>query len=393
MPFHSALSTAHDLETACRDVAANVRSALGSERADLLVAFASPLLGELDELPERLLDELPARHLVGGSGGGVVAADREIEDRPALAVLAARVPRVGLHPRLLSADDLPNPDAPPSAWCEQLGLQPKDARGFVVLPDPYSFPVTRLLDGLDYAYPDCLKVGGLVSGGSGPGGNVMFVDQRPARSGAVVLGLSGRLSMTAVVAQGCKPIGAAGTVTRCDGHELIAVDGKPALRFLEDQLQALDEADLALARRAPMFVGLAMDPFAVEAPEAGEFLIRQILGIDRREGSLAIGGAPRVGRKVRFHLRDRATSAEDLERTLARIDKGHVPSAALLFSCLGRGQHLYGEPGHDSETFRQQVGSVALTGFFCNGEIGPVGGTTHLHGYTSVFALLREAPE
>lgn len=363
--------------------------ALGGS-VDLLLVFASPALGDLEELPDCLLDEIPARHLIGASSGGVVGGAREVEDGPALAVLAARLPKVGLHPRHLTADELPGPDDPPGEWWERLGLHPRDARGFVVVPDPFSFPVTRLLDGLDYAYPSCTKVGGLASGGVGAGRNVLFIDRRAARAGSVVLGLSGRVTLHALVSQGCRPIGAAGTVTRCDGHELVAVDGKPALAFLEEQLQSLDEREIELAQRAPMFVGLAMDPFATDMPGAGEFLIRQILGVDRRSGSLSIGGTPRVGRKVQFHLRDGDSSSDDLERTLDGVDPAHPPDAALLFSCVGRGQHLYGVPDHDSDAFRRTVGATALTGFFCNGEIGPVGGTTHLHGYTSVFALLRE---
>jgi small ligand-binding sensory domain FIST len=393
MPFHAALSTASDLETACREIAASVRGALGDAPLDLLLVFAGPAYGDLHALPGFLLDVLPAQHLIGTSGDGILASGREIEDGPALAVLAARFDGVGIHPHHLEPGDLPDPDAPPRAWAERLGLDAEAARGFVLLPDPYSFPITRLLDGLDYAFPGATVVGGLASGGQGPGRNFLFLGRTAFRSGTVVVGLSGAIRVDAVVAQGCKPIGAAGTITRCDGHELPQIDGRPALRFLEEQMRGLDEADLELARRAPLFVGLAMDPFAVETPEPGEFLIRQILGIDREHGSLAIAGAPRSGRRVRFHLRDRHTSADDLERSLDQRQGAGRPDAALLFSCMGRGEHLYGEPDHDSSTFLRAVGRSPLAVFFCNGEIGPVGGSTHLHGYTSVFALLREGAD
>src|SRR5262249_29734662 len=129
--------------------------------------------------------------------------------------------------------------------------------------------------------------------------------------------------------------------------------------------------------------------------KTGDFLIRNILGIEPRSGALVIGEIPQVERTVQFHLRDAATSADDLRLTLKRYCEEHnegdgQAAGALLFSCLGRGRHLYGRANHDSECFRQYLGEVPLGGFFCSGEIGPVGGTTFLHGYTSSFGIFRE---
>jgi small ligand-binding sensory domain FIST len=90
---------------------------------------------------------------------------------------------------------------------------------------------------------------------------------------------------------------------------------------------------------------------------------------------------------VQFHLRDARTSADDLDQLLAR-HRG-TPAGSLLFSCLGRGTHLYGRADHDTDLVRRHFGDVPLGGFFCNGEIGPVQGTTFLHGYTSAFGLFR----
>ena len=89
---------------------------------------------------------------------------------------------------------------------------------------------------------------------------------------------------------------------------------------------------------------------------------------------------------------DAATSRDDLEALLGRYAgerRPGAPAGALLFSCLGRGAYLYGRPDHDTEAFHRHLGEVPLGGFFCNGEIGPVRGTTFLHGYTSAFALFR----
>ncbi|WP_317134429.1 FIST C-terminal domain-containing protein [Leptolyngbya sp. 7M] len=129
--------------------------------------------------------------------------------------------------------------------------------------------------------------------------------------------------------------------------------------------------------------------------EQGDFLIRNLLGVDPRTGAIAVGDRIRPGQRIQFHLRDATASADDLSTLLTRY-RMHCtsttsPVGALLFSCMGRGESLYEEPNFDSRLFTQHVGQISLSGFFCNGEIGPVGGTTFLHGYTSVFGICRPA--
>ena len=107
---------------------------------------------------------------------------------------------------------------------------------------------------------------------------------------------------------------------------------------------------------------------------------------------MAIGELLKEGQLVQFHLRDAETSAEDLTAVLERYaveNRENQVHGALLFSCLGRGQYLYGRPNHDTDIFHEKLGPVPLGGFFCNGEIGPVSGTTFLHGYTSSFGIFR----
>ena len=143
--------------------------------------------------------------------------------------------------------------------------------------------------------------------------------------------------------------------------------------------------------RNSLFLGVVMDEF-LDDPQQGDFLIRNVMGMDDRSGSLAIGEMLKEGQLVQFHLRDADTSAQDLAAVLDRYagdNRENQPQGALLFSCLGRGQYLYGRPNHDTDLFRDKLGSVPLGGFFCNGEIGPVSGTTFLHGYTSSFGIFR----
>jgi small ligand-binding sensory domain FIST len=204
--------------------------------------------------------------------------------------------------------------------------------------------------------------------------------------------LSGNLAIDTVVAQGCRPIGQPLHVTRCDRNVLHELDGKPPLRVLQELAARLSAADRELMTHS-LFLGLAMDELALEH-RAGEFLIRNLIGIDPERGALAVGEQLRSGQCVQFHLRDARTSAADLEEVLGRYGQRGMAAqveGALLFSCLGRGLHLYGRPDHDTEVFRREVGEIPLGGFFCNGEIGPVGGKTHIHGYTSSFGLFRPA--
>lgn len=392
MIFSSSLSTQPDLEDACREAEENVRANLDGAKVDLCFAFvSSSFQNRMEDVPELLHELLEPGTLLGCSGGGIIGTGFEVEGGTAAVSLAvASLPGVEIGARHLSDHDIPDGDASPSAWTELIGVAAKDAAGFVIVPDPYSFSIDKLLAGMDFAYPNVPKVGGMASGASEPGGNALFHDRRCHHSGAVVAGFSGDIVMDTMVAQGCKPFGKVGRITRAERNMLIQIDDKPSTVFLQEQLQLLAGDDLELARNKPLFLGIAMDPFATEAPQHGDFLIRNILGFDPNTGSLAVGAMLPVGRSVQFHLRDGSTSDQDLREVLGDQQEKQDYQGALLFSCLGRGEHLYGEPHHDSRVFRELVGAVPLSGFFCNGEIGPVQNTTYLHGYTSSFGVFRQ---
>jgi small ligand-binding sensory domain FIST len=205
----------------------------------------------------------------------------------------------------------------------------------------------------------------------------------------VGVALSGNVVVDTLVAQGCRPVGELMRVTRCQGNILYELDGRPAFEAVQELFATLDEYDRRLAGTA-LFVGVLMDEFRDE-PRVGDFLIRNLIGADPRRGALAVGEYLQEGMRVRFHLRDAETSAEDLHTMLKGYEKSspETLSGALLFSCLGRGEGLYGLPNFDTGVFREHLGDVPVGGFFCNGEIGPVGGNTFLHGYTSSFGLFR----
>ena len=391
MKWASAVSERADLEEAMEEAATEIRAELGGSQPDLAAVFVSPHHAQSYERVSSLVAKaLGPRVLLGCSGGGVIGGGQEVEYRPGLSLTAAALPGVELLPFHVEEGTLPDPDAPPEAWERLVGTTPASQPHFLLLADPFTFPAERLVQGLDYAFTAGIKIGGLASGAQRPGGNALFLGDQLHGSGAIGVALQGNIAVEAIVAQGCRPVGPVMRITRCAHNMLIELDDRPAVEALRTLFHTMSEEDQTLASHS-LFLGIAMDTLQDE-PDLGDFLVRNLMGMDPRTGALAIGETLQEGQQVRFHLRDAATSGEELDWLLARYagDRPGAPDwGSLLFSCLGRGEGLYGVPNHDSDLFRRYVGRVPLGGFFCNGEIGPVGGTTFLHGYTSSFGIFR----
>ena len=391
MKWASAISEQTPLASAVDECVATLREQLGGEAADLAVVFVSShYREEQDSLPQMLQEKLGYRAILGCSGGGIIGNGQEVEQRPAVSITAANLPDVSIVDFHLEGDNLPDLDAGPDSWEETVKVSRADDPQFVLLADPFSFPVQNLLMGLDFAFQSAAKIGGLASGGQQPGQNALFLGNQVHHAGAVGVALYGNISVDTVVAQGCRPVGSPMRITESRRNLLVELDGQPPMAVLRELFQKSGERDRGLMRNS-LFLGVVMDEF-IEEPQQGDFLIRNVVGMDERSGALAIGEILKEGQLVQFHLRDAETSAEDLTAVLERFagdNRENLVQGALLFSCLGRGQYLYGRPNHDTEIFQNKVGSVPLGGFFCNGEIGPVSGTTFLHGYTSSFGIFR----
>ena len=391
MKWTTTISRKTSFEAAVLECAEGVARTLGNGPISLALAFVTPHFADFYPRLYTLVNRyVEPEVLLGCSGGGVIGGGEEVERAPAVTLIAARLPDVKITPFHVSGP-LPDLDGPPEAWERLAGVRAQDEPQFVLLADPFSVRTEALLAGLDYAFPNSPKIGGLASGATSPGLNALFLDDELTNEGAVGVALCGNVAIDTVVAQGCRPVGELMTVTSCDGNFLYELDGNPALEVLQGLLATLEERDRHLASRA-LFIGVLMDEFR-EEPRVGDFLIRNLIGFDPHRGALAVGENLQEGMRVRLHLRDADTSAEDLHAMLTSYEKT-LPntqdlSGALLFSCLGRGESLYGLPNFDTNVFREHLGEVPLGGFFCNGEIGPVGGTTFLHGYTSSFGLFR----
>ena len=391
MNWTSALSENPVLEEAIAECGVAINNAVSGETLDLAVAFISPHYEDsYDCVADLMAETLGAKHVFGCSGGGVIGNGVEVEQRAGVSITAAVLPNVNVRPFHLEGELLPDMDAGPDKWADLVGVQADQGPHFVMLVDPYSFPVQDLLMGMDFAFPRAAKIGGLASGASRQGGNALFLDREVWRTGAIGLALDGNITVDTVVAQGCRPIGNPMRISKSDRNMLVELDGQPPMEVLRNMFETLPERDRGLLQNS-LFLGVVMDEL-IDSPVQGDFLIRNVVGMDQATGGLAIGEMLKEGQLVQFHLRDAETSTDDLQAVLTRYADEHrendIPGA-LLFSCLGRGQYLYGKPNHDTDLFRDKLGDVPLGGFFCNGEIGPVSGTTFLHGYTSSFGLFR----
>ncbi|MCP4804575.1 MAG: hypothetical protein GY913_29730 [Proteobacteria bacterium] len=344
---------------------------------DLLLVFVSPHYEvRYDTIGSTLKEHHPNATVIGCSGGSVIGGGFEVENEPAIALLAAQLPDVGCVPFRLRQGEVP------SDWRGLLGLEPEHEPAFILLPDPLSTDPLQLIASLDDAYPGAVKVGGLASGGTGPEENALFLDGELHHDGCVGVALYGDLVIEPLVAQGCRPLGQPMKVTR-GRHDLVfELDGRSALEILDEVFTALKPDERPLFAASPM-VGMAM-------ADSTDFLIRHVVGVDRKAGVVAIGASVTEGAMIQFHLRDPAASSSDLRGLLAQhVMRSPTPVGALMFSCMGRGVKFYGKPDHDSALVREHVGDVPMGGFFGNGELGPVHGRTWLHGYTTSIAFVR----
>ena len=393
MKWATSISVDSDPSSAVAQACQLIAKELGEEATpDLLLLFVSTEhLGDIESIADDLLHAYPRATLIGSMAQAVIGGGRECEGSPAISITAASLPGVTLDTFHVDAVDYPDADAAPQTWRKMTLQEGETPTAFILLSDPFSAKPEQLLEGLDYAFPETVKIGGLVSGARVRDGNRLCINRLCLTHGTVGLSLSGNIQVDTVLAQGCRPVGDPLTVTRCDTYTLQEVNGETPLRYISRMAQTLTAADRDLVSRA-LFLGLDSTPL-LEDTDRTQYLIRNIMGIDTEAGTLNIGARLHKGMRVHFHVRDKDASHRDLaERLLLHsIDRPDTPPrAAILFSCLGRGKGLYGQENHDSDMFQEALGPIPLAGFFCNGEMGPVGDTTYLHSYTSAFAVFSE---
>ncbi len=357
--------------------------------ADVVFVFASSeYRGHFEDIIRGVRRETGMPLVIGCSGQGIVGTDQELEDLPSLSLLALSLPGTTLKPVHLTQDILES-CTHSQDWHDALDIDQDEVNAWLVFADPFRMDCEALVESLSQAYPGVPMIGGLASGSGEDRSTSIFLNDEVFADGAVVLAVSGEYTLLPLVSQGCEPIGEAWTITKVREDGLIeGISNRSAYQMLIDTFQTLSPE---LQRRAQrnLLVGLAANEYQ-DSFERGSFLIRELRGVDRRHGALAIGASPRVGQTIQFQMRDAAGADLDLRsllsQTKARLQHNR-PIAALLCTYAGRGIGMFAIPDHDAGVIARELGPIPVAGLFCNGEIGPMGGRTFLHSFTASIAL------
>ena len=382
MPYAAGLSEHPLAAHAVGEVVGQVLERLG-EQPDLAVLFTTVHHAEhFGNVVDTVRSLLRPGTLVGAVASSVMGGGHEVEESPGIALWAGRLPSPPMAVRLVA-------DLTSDGWVVS-GLPdgvPADAT-LLLLSDPYSFPADRFVAALGESTPGLEVAGGMASGG-GPGGNRLVLDGEIHEEGAVGVLFDPATPIRTLVSQGCRPIGDPLVVTKGEGQVIYELAGRPALERLQQVLEALSPDERQMAARG-LHLGRVINEQQVDF-DRGDFLIRNVLGADKRAGALAVGDDVEVGCTVQFQVRDADSADEDLRTLLSdRLGDGDA-AGALVFTCNGRGTHLFGTPDHDAKVVNDYVRGGSLAGMFCAGELGPVGGRSFLHGFTASVLLFDDA--
>jgi small ligand-binding sensory domain FIST len=375
--FAAALSEHPVASHAVGEVVGQVLESVGPSPDLAVLVVSAGHVGALDDVVGVVREVLRPTTLVGAAAGMVLAGSREVEGDPAIALWAGRTGEVTPFHVPPAVD----PEVRPDAGLLATSAGPGDV--VLLLADPFTFPVEHLIADLAVSAPKLRVVGGLASAARGPGGNRLVLDAEVHHGGAVGVILSADQVGGTVVSQGCRPVGEPMVVTRSERSVIYELAGRPALERLMETADALAPDDRNLLADG-VHLGVVIDEHR-STFDRGDFLVRNVLGADRSAGAIAVGDEVPVGATVQFHVRDGRTAEEDLRALLA----SHDARASLVFTCNGRGSHLFGVPDGDATIVQETLDRPATAGMSCAGELGPVGGHNHLHGFTASVLTFR----
>jgi small ligand-binding sensory domain FIST len=380
-----ALVLTADPGAAARRAVAQARDALGDTSPSLAVLFASAhFLDSADTLLAAIAEQAGPLPLIGCVAEAVAGGAREVESEPAISLWLG----AGLGPVETFAMEFIRT---PSGGAYAGYRFPQDAAGVhLMICDPFTFPADGLLTHLNEQRPGAVVMGGLASAALRSRQSQLFLDDRVLSSGAVGVHLP-HAEIRPLVAQGCRPVGDAYIITGAQGNVIHELGGRPPLTRLQEMAAALPGRDQELLAQG-VLLGVVIDEYRAE-PGQGDFLIRGLIGADPDSGAIAVGDQIQVGQTVQFHVRDAASADADLRRALERESAalgGRRPAGALLFTCNGRGSRMFSAPDHDAGLIATMLGDIPMAGFFCAGELGPVGGQNFLHTFTASIALFPD---
>ncbi len=350
-----------------------------------LIFIAPSLFPNAKEILELVQIEAQVPTLIGCSGASLIANDKEIEAQAGMALGLYSLPGAKLDVLHITQEQVEESTGP-GYWHMETGIE--QTNGWLAFVDPFTFNCDAWLNMWNEAYAGRPTMGGLASGEFTDQCTQLYWNNQVIEGGAIAMSVRGGVELAGVISQGCTPIGDTWTITRAEGHYIHEIGNRPAYDVLMETLNAMPQVDKQ-SLRGNLFIGLVVNEYLDEF-HRGDFLVRNLIGVDPSTGTLAVGATPRVGQTMQFQRRDAKAGTEDIEALLQRATKNlgsRSVYGACLCSCNGRGQRMFGKPDHDASHVRRAFGPLGIAGFFCNGELGPVGEKNFVHGYTASVAL------
>ena len=369
-------------------------------------------------IADTLRDQLSSAHMLGVTASGVISSANEIEDGPALSVMACRFPNVGIKPFWIDhLSPRESVEERAAGLADQIGAT-QDMRAALFFADPFSVPLVNLIPALSASRVQVVSesgrvdsigtiIGGMASAGNKANTNTLLLDGEIRNSGAMGVTLSGDIQVDTIVSQGCRPIGHPMIITKARGNLILELAGVRAVDAIREIVQELNQEDKQLLGN-----GLVMGRVINENKShfgRGDFLIRNIMGGDESSGAVAVADLVRAGQTIQLHLHDDQTAKEDLSLLLDGQRLYSKPAGALLISCTSRGRQFFGDQGHDAYAIHHAFDKVPdgaslaksgtevvagdgipVGGFFANGEIGPIDQQIFQHGHSAVIGLFRK---
>jgi small ligand-binding sensory domain FIST len=387
MHFFSVLSQNESTTAAVEDLIARAKEATNGKIDVAFVFLTAHHKEEADAIAEKLWLELDPQALLGVTAEGVIGEDLEVERSPGISLLVGDMPGVRLHPFHIPVADWRSLIQEPQVLAERFGYT-EETRAIIAFGDPFTTPVTQLLDLMNQSMHNAPLIGGMASGSQTRGGNALIKNDCVYNGGMVGISLTGNVQVQSIVSQGCRPIGQSMVITKSHDNVIEQLGGRPSLKALRELIQGLPAEDQELINTHGLMIGRVISEYK-DRFTRGDFLVRGLSGADENSGAIAVGDYVKTGQTVQFHVRDAATADEDLNLMLDPQNLGDPPAAALLFSCNGRGLNMFEKPSHDVTAAKAAMPRTAVAGFFAAGELGPVGGKNFIHGHTASLALLR----
>lgn len=368
--------------------AEDLRRQLRAPQVSLGLVFMSPrFFTRAKQVLEILRVHARIPLLAGCSSPSLIVGEQEVEENAGLSLGLYALPGAELKALHFTQEQVEEANGP-GYWHLETGVEPAQTNGWLVFIDPFHLDSETWLKTWNEAYAPLPVLGGLASGDFEEQLTQVYLNGEVFEEGGVAISCGGGVNLAGVTSQGCTPIGETWTLTRVEQNIIHQIGNRPAYEVLAETFNQLSPEDQKQAR-GNLFIGLVVNEY-LEEFHCGDFLIRNLLGADPRSGSIAVGALPRLGQTMQFQRRSAAAATADMNELLTRA-KTQLGATTIyggcLCSCNGRGQNLFGRPNHDAQMVQQRLGPLGLAGFFCNGEIGPVGQKSFLHGYTASLAL------